>query len=942
MGLVGAAVPGGGAPVLVEHPGAAALQRVAFAGLRSGRDDLPVDLTDLLRIDLDLPTVVRPEPVQLVLQIADLGVDGAGQFGTGCREVVRTGVVDVLRGEGRLVRDTGVDVGRGSGPHVTGCPQREAAVLTVHRGAALVRERRVVVHVVVVVDDLALSGIPLGVAAVDAAVCVDDPGRVERLDVLGDAAGLGPVPLAPALVEDDPAADRGRVVELLHHLLALGEEGVLAGVVVDVGVDEVLPHQQPEPVGVVVPARRLHLDVLAYGVEAEVLLRLQVEGEGGVAGLGVQPVGPEPLVEHGEREERLAVEDELRVAADPVDLQLPHAEVAFDPVLGPAVGERDVEVVQVGVVRRPQALVLDRQAQLAVGGAADRSDDLAPAVAGDGRDPGAGGRLRAVDGDGETARVDVRGGGEGVDGGGRHRFHPDGLPDAGGRGVDDAAGVGGLLALGLVRPGPVGDRDDDLLRAAVLQRVGDVGAEPGVTAGVFGDFGAVDPDGGPVVDGVEVELQPLVPAVPAPLASLADAPALRHGDELAVEHVVLVALQAGELRFDRERHDDPLVELLAEDRLLALGGTGELPGSVEVLPPVADLLRAWVLGQRVVPVQLVAPGGGEAVGGEVLGGAGDLRDGLAPRPQPALAVVDDLDALALEDGRGEVDDQRPRVVRGPLHRRDRHRRGVDLDLEVLLHLPVVRDAVPERGLEALAVLRDAEGDRVHLEVGGRGERGLGNDLLRERGRLPAEEHARAADVLEHLQLEVVLLPRLQGEGSAALLLVPVRLPVVDDNVAVEEEPEAVVPDGVEGVVAVPGRFELPGPPGRRVLGPAGRGLEGPGQPGEVDLGLQRRGAELGEVTGARGGHPEVLAPHPVDIGDRVVGGEGVSGGSGGGGGSRGGRGDHGGGDRYEQRRSTGQGPEQGAGERGLSSQGVVLVEEPGVPRPGEALHIVEH
>lgn len=555
-----------------------------------------------------------------------------------------------------------------------------------------------------------------------------------------------------------------------------------------------------------------------------------------------------------------------------------------------------------------------------------------------------GGGLGGVDGDREAAGVDVRGGGQGVDRGGGDRLHPHGLPDAGGRGVDDAAGVGGLLALGLVRPGPVGDRDDDLLGTAAQKRVGDVGGEPGVTAGVFGDLGAVDPDGGPVVDGVEVELQPLVLAgrALAVLAALADRPVLRHGDELAVEHVVLVALQAGELGLDRERHDDLLVELLAEDRLLALGGPGELPGAVEVLPLVANLLRPGILGQRVVLVQLVAPGGGEAVRGEVLGGAADLRDGPGPRLQAALAVVDDLDALVLQDGRGEIDDQRPRVVRCPVHRLHRHWGGVDLDLEVVLHLPVVRDAVTEGGLEALAVLRDAQGDRVDLEVGGRGERGLGHDLLPEGVAPPAQEHAGAADVLEHLQLEVVLLPGLQGDRSAVLLLVPVGLPVVDDNVSVEEEPEAVVADGGEGVLPGLGRFQLPRPTRGRVLGPAGGRLERPRETGEVDLGVKGRGAEFREVTGARGGHTEVLALQPVDIGDRIVGREGLRGDFGRYGGCGGRRRDQGGTDRYEQRRSAGQSREQGTGARVMSSQGVVLVEEPGVPRTSEALHIVEH
>ncbi len=64
----------------------------------------------------------------------------------------------------------------------------------------------------------------------------------------------------------------------------------MALLVGEVAGDEVLPHEQTELVGVVVPAGGLDLDVLAHGVEAEVLLRLQVEDQRVVAGRGVQAV----------------------------------------------------------------------------------------------------------------------------------------------------------------------------------------------------------------------------------------------------------------------------------------------------------------------------------------------------------------------------------------------------------------------------------------------------------------------------------------------------------------------------------------------------------------------------------------------------------------------------------------------------------------------------
>lgn len=89
-------------------------------------------------------------------------------------------------------------------------------------------------------------------------------------------------------------------MQLLHHLGPLVEEGLLALLAGEVAGDEVLPHQQTQLVGVVVPARGLDLDVLADRVEAEVLLRLQVEDQGVVAGRRVQTVGVEALVELGE------------------------------------------------------------------------------------------------------------------------------------------------------------------------------------------------------------------------------------------------------------------------------------------------------------------------------------------------------------------------------------------------------------------------------------------------------------------------------------------------------------------------------------------------------------------------------------------------------------------------------------------------------------------
>src|SRR4029077_16087746 len=87
-----------------------------------------------------------------------------------------------------------------------------------------------------------------------------------------------------------------------------------------------------------------------------------------------------------------------------------------------------------------------------------------------------------------------------------HRFQPDGLPDAGGRRVVDAARFQDLLAARLrAAVARVPDADDQLLLAALLEGVGDVETEAVVTAAVDAEFLAVDPDSRLPIAGTEVQ-----------------------------------------------------------------------------------------------------------------------------------------------------------------------------------------------------------------------------------------------------------------------------------------------------------------------------------------------------------------------------------------------------------------------------------------------------
>ena len=272
----------------------------------------------------------------------------------------------------------------------------------------------------------------------------------------------------------------------------------------------------------------------------------------------------------------------------------------YEPTSSPS-DSSHAQVVEERVVRRPQVRPVHLELQRLVRVPAD-PPDRAAVVVGDGFDallhrPADHGVHRdrpARDVRRDVEPVDVRRG---------HRLHPHGLPDAGGRRVEDA--VAGLALLADRLPAlvvRVGDADDELLGLRGGQRVGDVDGERVVAAGVAADGLAVDDDRGVVVDGLEVQLQPL---------SLADLPVLGHLERAAVPHVRLVAHDPGQRGLDRVRHEDALAERLPDRRGLTRGRLGELPDAVEVLPLVAGQLRPRVVGEGVRRRDVLRPRRGQ-------------------------------------------------------------------------------------------------------------------------------------------------------------------------------------------------------------------------------------------------------------------------------------------------------------------------------------------
>jgi hypothetical protein len=105
-------------------------------------------------------------------------------------------------------------------------------------------------------------------------------------------------------------------------------------------------------------------------------------------------------------------------------------------------------------------------------------------------------RSAAANRDPHLPAIDVRYQREFLDMRCRHRFQPHRLPDAGYRGIPDAAGIEYLLAARMhLRIGGIPNSDHDLLRArAGFQLVGDIERKRIVTAIVLADGLSVDPD----------------------------------------------------------------------------------------------------------------------------------------------------------------------------------------------------------------------------------------------------------------------------------------------------------------------------------------------------------------------------------------------------------------------------------------------------------------
>ena len=432
-----------------------------------------------------------------------------------------------------------------------------------------------------------VSHAPVGPAA----RVVHQSRRVELLEPGDVPPG---VVLAPSLVERHPHHDRGVVAQRVHHAPQLVVELPLALGRIVVAARHVLPHQEPERVAVEIPALRLDLHVLADQVEAEPSQREEVEAARVLGRGGIQPVGPPPLVEGAELEQRSVVEEQAVDARTvPGDGDLPHPEIAAD---GVAARHTHAHSIEEGIARRPEPRMGD----------GERDDALGGRVCGGNRHGAIERRhvnarpLPATrDGDAHFHRTGVHVGRDHQAAHVllRHGFQPHGLPDAGHGRVPDALGLPDLLPAGL-RPtvGRIPHAHHQVLRRPRAHRVGDVEGERVVAATMHAELPAVDEDRGFPVHRPEVEQEPSA----ALQARRAEGPVVPEARAVAGR-----APHAAQLRLDGEGDQDPAVPGGGLRRVLRRQGI--VPEAVETLPRRARHLWPWILRKDSAGPDVVRP-----------------------------------------------------------------------------------------------------------------------------------------------------------------------------------------------------------------------------------------------------------------------------------------------------------------------------------------------
>ena len=396
----------------------------------------------------------------------------------------------------------------------------------------------------------------------------------------------------------------------------------------------VLPDEHAHLVAGVEPGEGFDLDVLADHIESVGLGLLDVVAHRRVGRRRVEAVRPPALVERAVVEEELVVQGHAQVAFRIAHLgNLAHRGIGVHLVHDlAAADDAEPQAVEVGLIRGPELHVRDGERQFGVpaaghfllrehlagrlrrriaDGAVQQFDaDLVPAAQGVGRDADA--HRRGVDVGHDVIVHNAALG---------YRLEPDGLPDAGHRGIPDTARVEHLLAVGLEfgDVGRIRDFDDELLLPALEVR-GNVVFEGCIGTRMGIERNAVDRGLGLPVDAVEVQQDPLA------------LPGTRDFKRGAVPEGILRGHRPADARergFDGEGDEDLAVRLRHRGR--GDRGDGIVPESVQGFPVGTHHLRARVLRMGIRRGDLRRPAGHDVVSGRRPVGHGFLLTGSQPQ-----------------------------------------------------------------------------------------------------------------------------------------------------------------------------------------------------------------------------------------------------------------------------------------------------------------------
>ena len=343
---------------------------------------------------------------------------------------------------------------------------------------------------------------------------IDPPGIVQLTQLI--AHGIA-VKLTPAFIEDGPVDDAGMVLQLMNGCLH-GCQELLSGTRIPVQVlvlhpflgtqgdrgqhrvpeiavitvvHHVLKYHHTKLVALIIEFLRLHLNVLAQGVETQALHGQDIIGITFRGGGGKEAVGPVALIQQAVEEIGLSIQAQPGPVPHFFDFQSPQGKIGLHPVL-PGFHR---EFVQVRILRTPEPGMFRGDGDTAAHQRVFLPMQDHPALQGgpDGN------------GDGSVPIFNIQLFNMGF----RHAFQPHRLPDAGDGGVPHAAPLFRLhlLSVGLPQIVQVIPAED-LQLVFLLQGIGNVHGEGFVAAVMLGQQPLVHIHHGMLVHRADVQQHP--------------------------------------------------------------------------------------------------------------------------------------------------------------------------------------------------------------------------------------------------------------------------------------------------------------------------------------------------------------------------------------------------------------------------------------------------